>query len=396
MAKESRFRFTTLRLEQLTCPAGKSHAYFYDAEVRGLALYVSATGAMTFYLSKRVRGRYTRLRLGSFPHELSIDAARTEARKASGEVAKGNDPHREKLKTRAEMTVGQLFAKHFEAEASHNKTADKNRRQYELHLQRWANRRLAEVTQEDVQNLHAKIGRENGRYAANRVLALLHHAYKTTARAAGFKGENPASGVQKFKEKSRERFLNADELAAFFKSLDAESELFRDFFLTALLTGARRANVQAMRWDELRLADAIWRIPETKTGDAVTVPLVAEVLEILNRRAAAAVGPFVFASYGKRGHIVEPKSAWKRVVERAGLADVRLHDLRRTFGSWQAAAGVSLAIIGKGLGHKNQSTTAIYARLNVEPVRDAMTTAAAAMMKAVKEKEEREGKERGE
>ena len=130
-----------------------------------------------------------------------------------------------------------------------------------------------------------------------------------------------------------------------------------------------------------------------EAGDAVTVPLVADVLEILNRRAATRTGPFVFPGKGRTGHLVETKSGWRRIVERAGLTDIRQHDLRRTFGSWQAAANVSLHLIGgAGLGHKNQSTTAIYARLNVEPVREAVTTATTAMMAAARKNTEGEGK----
>ena len=105
----TRIKFTTQRLEKLALPPGKSHAYFYDQEIRGLCLYFSDSGVKTFYLYRRVAGRPTRLRLGSWPHELSIDDARKEARKASGDVAKGIDPHKAKLAARAEMTFGELM-----------------------------------------------------------------------------------------------------------------------------------------------------------------------------------------------------------------------------------------------------------------------------------------------
>ena len=159
-----------------------------------------------------------------------------------------------------------------------------------------------------------------------------------------------------------------------------EPELFRDFFLMLLLTGARRANVQAMRWEDISVERTVWRIPETKSGEPVTVPLVTEAMEILTRRKGAIDSPFVFPSHGKSGHLIEPNPAWQRLISRAGIADLRMHDLRRTFGSWQAAAGVSLNIIGKSMGHKNQSTTAVYARLSLEPVRAAVTAATSAMM----------------
>lgn len=78
---------------------------------------------------------------------------------------------------------------------------------------------------------------------------------------------------------------------------------------------------------------------------------------------------FVFPGIGKAGHLAEPKKGWQRILERARIADLRIHDLRRTIGSWQAKSGVSMAIIGKSLNHKNPNTTAIYARLDLDPIR---------------------------
>jgi integrase len=80
--------------------------------------------------------------------------------------------------------------------------------------------------------------------------------------------------------------------------------------------------------------------------------------------------------------LTEPKKGWQRILDRAGIGDLRIHDLRRTLGSWQAKTGASLAIIGKSLNHKNQNTTAIYARLDLDTVRDSVNTATTAMMAA--------------
>ncbi len=379
----TRIRFTTQRLEKLACPAGKSHAYFYDDEIRGLCLYVGDTGAKTFYLYKRFAGRAKpeRLRLGSWPHELSVDGARKEARRASAPDA---DPHTAKLAARGEMTFGELFAKHVDHAKAHNKSWRENVRQFDAYLKRWSGRRLSEITRGDVEALHARIGKDHGKYIANRTVALIHHVFAKTAASCGFTGGNPAHGVEKFREESRDRFLQADELPRFFEALEAEPELFRDFFMLALLTGARRANVQSMAWEDVNLERNVWRIPMTKSGEAVTVPLVPEAATILRRRQLDRAPVYVFPSFGKSGHLTEPKGAWKRIITRAGLAGLRIHDLRRTFGSWQAAAGVSLHTIGKSMGHKNQSTTAIYARLAIDPVRDGVNAGTSAMLAAAK------------
>ena len=91
---------------------------------------------------------------------------------------------------------------------------------------------------------------------------------------------------------------------------------------------------------------------------------------------------YVFASVGRTGHLVEPKGAWARILRRAGIGDLRIHDLRRTLGSWQAAAGVSLPIIGKSLGHKSAAATQVYSRLSLEPVAAAVDLAAMAIVRA--------------
>ena len=184
-----------------------------------------------------------------------------------------------------------------------------------------------------MQALHTRVGKSNGPYLANRLLDLLGAMYNK-ARDIGYTGDNPAKGIKKFKEEKRDRFLQGDELPAFFKALASEpNDLLRDFFLVALLTGARRANVQAMRWDDLDLDRGSWRIPgsEAKAGETIVLPLVAPALAILAARyKARKPSPWVFPSWGATGHLVEPKGAWKRICKKAGLVDVRIHDLRRS------------------------------------------------------------------
>lgn len=163
----------------------------------------------------------------------------------------------------------------------------------------------------------------------------------------------------------------------------------RDLILLALLTGVRRSNLCAMHWRELDLSASEWHIPRTKNDDPQTVTLCPEAVMILEARKDETGGGFVFPGTGRTGHIVEPKKAMGRIMARANIPygrdvpnGVTLHDLRRTLGSWQARTGASLAIIGKSLNHKSVQATAIYARLDLDPVRDSVNTATAAMLEA--------------
>ncbi len=136
-----------------------------------------------------------------------------------------------------------------------------------------------------------------------------------------------------------------------------------------------------MRWDEIHLLRGEWRII-TKGKQPQTVTLSPDVLEILIERQKRSCSEWVFPGIGKTGHLVEPKGAWKRIVNQAGLADMRIHDLRRTLGSWQAKNNSSLLVIGKSLNHKSTKSTDIYARLDLDPVRESVNLANAAILKA--------------
>jgi integrase len=176
-------------------------------------------------------------------------------------------------------------------------------------------------------------------------------------------------------------------LPRFFAALTEATELIQDFVLVSLLCGARRSNVQAMKWCDIDFTTRLWRIPpeQSKNKMVVVVPLSPPVLGILERRRAAGNGSaWVFPSPrpGRAGHLVEPKRGWRAILKRAGLDDVRLHDLRRSLGSWLAISGTSMPIIGKALGHTQLKATEIYARLSLDPVAAAVEEAGNAMLAA--------------
>lgn len=397
MPRKINFTLTTLRALP-SAPKGKQ-VCVYDQNTPHLQLLVTENGAKTFYWYGRLAGRPQRLKLGRFP-EIGIENARKLAAKASGDIAGGGNPVKAKRAARAEMTLGEAWTWFLENHAKLKKRTWKDDEgRYSLHLAEWANRRLTEITTADAQRLHSKLTKDGHPTNANRVLALLSVLYNK-ARMLGHTGGNPAEGVERNRESSRERFLQADELPRFFAALDSMPTRFdpqtgekiddpngaawRDFFKLLLLTGARSGNVKSMRWADINLERGEWKISsqEFKSGYGMTVHLSAEAIAILKGRENNG-SDFVFPGPGKTGHIQEPRKAWEAVLKRAKLSGLRIHDLRRSLGSWQAATGASLPVIGKSLGHRNVATTAIYARLNLDPVRESVNTATAAMMAAV-------------
>ena len=109
-------------------------------------------------------------------------------------------------------------------------------------------------------------------------------------------------------------------------------------------------------------------------------PSALDVLRV--RRETTNDSEWVFPSRSAIGHLQEPKRAWKTILKNADITDLRMHDLRRTLGSWQAMTGSILQTIGKSLGHKNARTTEVYARLSLEQVRESVDKATAAMLEA--------------
>ncbi|MXS82530.1 tyrosine-type recombinase/integrase [Nitrosomonas oligotropha] len=379
---ENKINFTKAIIDALPMPETGKRNIYHDTKISGLQLRV--TSVKTFFINRRIRGgNPQRITLGRYP-DMTIEQARRKTLELVHDIAEGKNPADLLREARKEMTLDELFEEYMDRCAVFNKRPDKPKATYRLYLSKLGNRKLSSIKHEEVDRLHKKIGRSNGQVTANIVLKLLHVMFnKAINEWRIWKGENPAHGIAKFPEQSRDRFLQSDELPRFFQAVaEEENETIRDYVLMSLLTGARRSNVLAMRWQDINFERAEWRIEVTKNGTPQTVALSPEAIEILQSRKSLDSAEYVFPGNGKAGHLMEPKKGWKRILERAGIDNLRIHDLRRTLGSWQAKTGASLAIIGKSLNHKNQNTTAIYARLDLDPVRESINKATGAMLAA--------------
>lgn len=353
-----------------------------DSKTPGLILLVTPKGAKSFYSYRWVNGKPERLKLGTF-ETMTIEEARRAAAKVNGTIASGGNPGQAKRALKGEDTFKQLLELYVEKKRNRNgkPLAPYTKETYltltKKHLSGIAGLKLSQITPDALRRIKVKSDATQ-----NRIKAVVSAVF-TWANDEGLTdAPNPARAIKSRVIKSRERFLLPSELPAFFEAL--EKSTLRDFFMLALLTGVRKSNLQEMRWADVDLEEAVWRIPKTKNGDAMTVPLTPEAVQILRERKKQKIvnAIWVFPGTGVTGHLVEPKRAWSKLVETAGFSGLRIHDLRRTLGSWQARQGTSLNIIGKSLGHKSQAATAIYSRLDLDPVRESVESAAAAMLEA--------------
>ena len=372
--------FTKGFIESLE-PSSKRY-YVRDSKTPHLIVGVTPTGRKVFYRYGRIYRRPVRHKIGEFG-DITVALARQECARINGDVAKGNDPDAERRERRNEKTVGELWEWYLENHAKpHKKTWERDVANYNSSLKQWASRRLSALSTADIQAKHTQIGSTRGKYAANKMRELLRHMY-SKAIGLGWAASNPANPVRKFEVQQRERFLNAGELKAFFDAVaNIKRVTTRDFIMMALFTGARRSNVCEMRWEHIDFDNAIWFIPgdEFKTKAPQAVVLIEPAMSILRRRQSESDSPWVFPGQGVTGHLVDPRAAWQKALKESGITNLRLHDLRRTLGSWQANMGSSLHIIGKSLGHKTQQATQIYARLQLDPVRESVSRAVEAII----------------
>lgn len=284
--------------------------------------------------------------------------------------------------TEVGMTVQTMFEEYMRRHGDHKKSAKRIRQIYDHHVARFADRQVASLKVTEVLDWHAEIGTTIGLATANRALEVLRAAYNKSIKWGTHTGGNPCMSVSVFPLESRDRYMSqTDEIDRFMYALQTmRSTTFQNFTLTALFTAARVSNVQSMRWSDLDLEQRVWRIPDTKSGKPVLLPLIEEaVMAIESQRGKSPV--WVFPGRGKTGHMANPARSWDRLMKKAGIENLHMHDLRRTMGSWEANTGASLHVIGKSLGHTSLRATHIYARLQLDPVREAFMRAAAAMLK---------------
>lgn len=348
-----------------------------DSDVRGLTARASAAGTVSYSLRYRTPAGQRRVTLGTHP-AITPDAARQLARDLLARVARGEDPSADRAAARMEPTLGEIFDMFMSAHGPRltESTRANYARAFRLHVApALGGRKVSSITRADVSTLHATM-KAKGLYLANQVLRILGSLFSWAVESS-ILSMNPAEGVRKYKEEGRERFLSPDERARLWSYLDAvESgdgyapEGGQRFGLAAvkvirlcLLTGARKSEILALRWSDLDLDRALWRLPESKTGKSDR-PLLPQCVAYLRQLAAGreSLSPLVCPSRSGR-EVTSVDETWQRIRAAVGLSDVRLHDLRHSLASDGLAAGLPLAVIGRLLGHRNVQSTARYAHL---------------------------------
>jgi integrase len=391
-----KMRLTKLSVEAIE-PAARD-TYAWDDRVSGFGVKVTPKAARIYVLKYRAGGTQRWFVLGRHG-EISTEQARARALKHRSAIADGANPALARDEHAAEPTINELADRYLrEYAAPHKKlrSTEEDRRNLALHVRpTLGDLKISAVNRQHFLKLHYDMRATPT--AANRVMALLSKMFGL-AEEWGLRPQssNPCQRMKKFAEAKRERFLTLEELSRLGKALtEAEAAGAHPSAIAIikllLFTGCRRDEVLSLRWSFVDFERGCFRLPDSKIG-ARTIRLGAPALELL-RSLPRFNSPFAFPatrrpSTGKRhiaaGHFVGIEPIWSRIRARAGLHDVRLHDLRHTFASWSVMSGASLHITGAMLGHRLPSTTSRYAHLADDPVQAAADRVAATLAGALR------------
>ena len=365
-------------------PVGERDAVFWDGELLGFGVRVYPSGAKVYVVQTRCEGRSKRVTVGRHG-VISAPQARRRAALMIARLKAGEDPVPPRAAPAAErsVTVAEL-ADRFLREYVAVRCKPWTIMTYRGALERWILPALGRlpvgaVTHGHVAALHYRL--RDIPYRANQVVAILNRIFRL-AEVWGLRraGDHPCRAIRKYREHHRERFLSEEEFRRLGRVLDeveAETGAGRGRRLGAsaaaalrllVLTGCRRNEILTLRWEEVDLEAAELRLRDSKTGPRV-VPLPAAAVSVLAALPRVPGNPWVIPGLKPGGHLSNLNDHWLRIRARAGLEDVRLHDLRHSFASRALALGESLPTIGRLLGHGQVATTARYAHLARDAVK---------------------------
>lgn len=367
----------------LKCVAGQSKTAYHDTKCRGLTLEVRPNGR-TWYVSYRTRqGTRRQLRLGN-TQLLNYTAAREKALAALAEVAAGDDPAKPAVVPQITPTLCTFSQRYLEYVKNYKRSWKTDECLLRNHiLPALGDKRLNEISRVDIIELHH--GRRSAGAApgsANRLLILLRYIFNLAIEweIPGVTS-NPTAKIPLFEENNqRERYLSAEEARRLYNAIEqSESAMLRYIVPMLILTGARKREVLNACWENFDLERRLWRIPLPKSGKARHVPLSSGVMQLLKQVPRLPDCPFVFPNPKTSQPFVSIFYAWNTARKRAGLDDVRIHDLRHSFASFLINNGRSLYEVQRILGHTQIRTTQRYSHLAAETLIAAADTAVEAL-----------------
>lgn len=358
------------------CPPGRSKIDFFDVDQRGFMLEVRASGGKTFYQRYTdSRGRERQFKLGP-ADVLTLDQARRKARLVLAQALIGEDPQQQRRELRATPTLKEfVHARYLPHVKSYKRSWCTDETVLRLHIiPALGAEPVDQVKNEQIADLLRRM-RDKGYSSGttNRVLILIRYIYNLGKkwRVAGM-SQNPTLGLSTAPDVQRDRFLSAEETQHLIAAIEVdENRVAAQAIMLLLLTGGRRNEITQAKWEYINWERRTLLVPLSKSGKPRAIALNAQALALLRAIPREHDNPYIFPSPVNGKPSASLFFPWDRIRKRAGLKDVRLHDLRHSYASFLVNQGISLYVVQGLLGHAHSRTTQRYAHLAHETLLDA-------------------------
>jgi integrase len=370
-------KFTKAAIDRIALTPGRQ-TIIWDTELAGFGMMVGGT-KKTFLVQRRMPdGRSKRVVIGAVGEFARVEDARAKAGGVLQQLRGGEDPLAERRRTAVRDRTLREWAELYIGSRRdlRPKSVTEYRRAVDRYMAAWATRPLATITGDDVERLHQEVGRKFGAATANGVMRTLRAIWNFAAERDSALPACPTKRLKKtwFRVEARRGMVAPADLPRFWRAAsELENAVMADYVRFVLLTGMRRTEAAALRWDEVDLVGRVIRLPpeRNKAGRAFDLPMSDLVHGLLVRRRAPGVsrGGWVFPANSRSGHVEEPKFALD-LIEKATGTCVSVHDLRRTFTTVAESCEISpfalRALVNHSLG---RSVTEGYIQMSTERLR---------------------------
>lgn len=369
-------RLTSTFVRNVLCPASSKKIDYFDSKARGFVLEVRISGGRTYYQRYTdARGRERQVKIGS-AEVITLSQAKRKGRKIVAQSLLGGDPQSEKEQLRRIPIVAAFvrdsYLPHVKSYKRSWKTDETILR---LHILPSIGRlHLDEVLPAHINEITSRM-RDRGysQGTTGRVLVILRFLFNLAKKWKVPRIiENPTVAFTVPPDVERNRFLSHDEISRLIASVKAdENTTAANAIMLLLLTGARRNEITHAKWEHVDWQNGTLLVPLSKSGKPRIISLSTSALALLDSIDGLEGNPYIFPSPVTGRPSASIYFPWDRIRMRAGLDDLRLHDLRHSFASFLVNSGEDLYVVQKLLGHAHARTTQRYAHLQQQTLSNA-------------------------
>lgn len=379
----AKLKLTSALCRALDCETGRKKEVFRCTEQTGFGIEVRSSGGKTywFYYTNSF-GKPLQIKIGLYD-DITFEAAKRRAKELRSQTVLGGDPAAEKAERKAIPTYGDIALQHMAHNATYQKTPHNTDRIIRCHLlPRWGKLRLNEITPQSISLWLAEKRKGLAPATVEKIRVTMNRSFELAAEwNIPGASPNPVRTVKRIRfNNRRDKYLTAEEAKRLLSACDGSlCKQLGSIVRLLLLTGARKMELLRAKWPDVDLERRAWYIPETKTGVPRHVPLSSAAVAVIEGLRRWDGCPWLIPNPETREPYTDLKRPFDTARDKAGLPDLRIHDLRHSAASFLVNSGVDLYAVGKILGHADHQSTMRYAHLANDTLMSAVEAGAAKM-----------------